>query len=366
MTSDIETDLLLRSSRSRRSPLRDLLGALKDPHTYSVWKNGYALLGLAWGLLLPACALILDSWSAGRSFAPDLLLKHPLHLLLLPVPFLFAAALGSLGTVRRAQDGRIGSLVEKLERHISELAEANRKLLEAEQQKAQFMANITHELKTPLTTIRGFNELILEERLGPLTDRQRSGVATSLKNVDRMQKLIRELLEFERIEGGDLSLDVAEFDLAALLKETVSGFEPVSGKKRLCIQVEAPETLKVRGDRERIRRVLSNLVSNGVRYSPEDATMGVEAKATDAGTVCVTVWDAGSGMSASARDHLFTRFWHPGSRPKTEGTGLGLVICKGILEAHGSSLAVDSIPGRGTRAKFELPLAARKAEKVPA
>lgn len=358
MPSDINTDKLIHPS-TQGTAVREFFAALWDSHTYAILKNDYAIFGLLWGLPIPLFSIAFHRWFAG-GWDP-VLHAWPVHMFFLMHPIVFSVIFGAMGTVRRRKDRQIADLIEKLERHVRELAEANEKLKELDRLKAEFMANVTHELKTPLVAIRGYNESILEGRFGPLTEKQRDGLVVAVRNVDRLQKLIEELLEFEKIDSGQIRLHVSDFDPLPLVQAAVKTFQPQIEEKRLAVQLRIPESLRLRADRDKIAHVLLNLLSNAVKFSPPDRIVGVDAKVgREDQEALVTVWDQGQGIPTAAQKYLFTRFWQAdgSSRRKHGGTGLGLAICKGILDAHGSTIRVVSSESEGTHVSFTLPLGA--------
>jgi len=342
----------------RRTVVREYLGAFAEPRTYDLFRNRTALFGFVWGLPIPLFSCALDLWLSGHGSLGRCLSEHPIHVVFMLHPLIFAAVFGAFGTVRRRKDRQIVHLVSELERHVAELAGANEKLKDLDRLKSHFVANVTHELKTPLVAIRGYNESILEGRFGPLTEKQRGGLEVSVRNIDRLQKLIEELLDFERIEAGALRIQVGDFDLVPVVELALEAVRPQAEAKGLRLERGLPGTLLVRADRERIAHVLLNLLSNAVKFTPEGEAIGVDAR-EEGGRAQVTVWDRGSGIPAAAQKFLFTRFWQAdgSSRRKHGGTGLGLAIVKGILDAHGAEIRIDSAEGAGTRASFELPLA---------
>lgn len=354
-------------SPDRRPALRSILGALGSLHTYDPWRNAFTLFGLLWGVPLSIFSVFIDSWVVGHPHRMALFWEEPLHLLFLLHPVLFGIVFGAMGTIHKAQDRKISGLLEDQRRHLEELALANGELKKLDELKSQFMANVTHELKTPLVAIRGYNESILEERFGPLTPKQRDGLKIAVRNVGRLEKLIHELLEFERIDSHGYTPVKADFDLAALVRLVLSNFQPQIDEKRLRLETRVPESLGVHADYEGIRRVLLNLLSNAIKFSHEGGAFGIEARAFRAsGSAEVAVWDRGPGIPADAQRFLFSRFWQAdgSSRRKHGGTGLGLAIAKGILDAHGAAVRAASSPGEGTRLTFDLPLAeAPPAEK---
>src|ERR1043166_1867939 len=228
----------------RRAVVREYLGAFKDLHTYNLFRNRTALFGLAWGIPVPLFSMGFDLWLSGhRSFA-SCLAEHPIHFLFLVHPLLFAFLFGAFETIRRRKDAQIVHLVGEQERHVAELAHANRKLQELDRLKARFVANVTHELKTPLVAIRGYNETILEGRFGPLTDKQRSGLEVAVRNAERLRKLIEELLDFERIEAGALTIHSSEFDLIPVVASALEMFRPEIDSRRIAVELELPQELR--------------------------------------------------------------------------------------------------------------------------
>jgi len=349
-----------RKEAPGRAALREFAAALASPLTYDPKNNPYVLFGILWGLPVPLATMGIYLWASGEPFRISLAWEHPVHVFFLLHPLLFAVLFGIMGTLRHRKDSEIRRLIRKLDEHAQELADANVQLKQLDRLKAEFVANVTHELKTPLVSILGYTESILEGRFGPLTEKQRNGLAISLRNVERLQKLIGELLEFERLESGEYRLAAADFDLVPLVQSCLANFTPQLEAKRLAVRRDLPASLPVRADREKIGRVLLNLVSNAVKFSPPDGSLGVEVRVLQSGGVAqIRVWDRCPGIPAEARKHLFTRFWQADASlsRKHGGTGLGLAIVKGILDAHNSAVRVDSVEGQGTSVLFTLPLA---------
>jgi signal transduction histidine kinase len=341
----------------RRLALWSIVSALRDPYTYDVRRNPFTLFGFLWGLPLSAFGILIDLWVIGHPERLAQFWHEPVHLLFLAHPFLFAAVFGAMGTVHAAQDRKIELLLEDGRRHLRELGAANEDLKKVDELKGQFMANVTHELKTPLVAIKGYNESILEGRFGPLTDKQRDGLRIAVRNVSRLQNLIQGILEFERIESKSYEPHPSDFDLVALIRLVLSNFQPQIDEKSLASRLQLPELLEVRADYEGVRRVLLNLISNAVKFSGKGGEFGVVVHAPEGEPeVDVEVWDRGPGIPEDAQRHLFTRFWQAdgSSRRRHGGTGLGLAIVKGILDAHGARAKVVSAPGSGTSIRFPV------------
>lgn len=332
------------------SPVREFFTALADRYTYSLGRNPFALFGLLWGLPIPFFSVAIDLWASGRAW------EHPIHLFFLVHPFLFAAVFGAMGTVRREKERRIAHLMSDLRKHVDDLATANGRLKELDHMKARFIANVTHELKTPLVAIRGFCESVLE---GPITPKQEESLRVALRNADRLRALVNELLDFERMESGEMKISPSDFDLVPLVHALIKTFQPEIDRRALAVKLNLPDTVRVRADRERIARVFLNLLSNAVKFSPEGKAIGINFKIDrEKGRILLSLWDQGPGIPTDAQKYLFTRFWQGEGKGhhRHGGTGLGLAIVKGILNAHDSMIEVLSSQGTGTTVIFDLPL----------
>ena len=227
-----------------------------------------------------------------------------------------------------------------------------------ERMKDEFVATVSHELRTPLTALRGHIELVLEGEAGPVTDLQQRFLQIATQSADRLGALINDLLDVAKIEAGRVQLRKEIVDVAAVLREVSATFRVEAGRRGLAFQEDLPVLPSVIGDRDRLIQVFGNLVSNALKYTPT-GTIGVSARSTY-GAVEVVVHDTGVGMTADEQRQLFTKFFRSRDRtgPDPGGTGLGLVIAKGIVEGHGGTLAVESQPGVGSRFRVGLPAVA--------
>lgn len=339
----------------------EFLSALTDFRTYSA-RNPYLWFGFAWGLPVPAFGLWVDLTVTRTPLSPtavaEAIVRNPIHIFFMLHPLLFAVVFGALGTIRRRKDVQIESLVRLQERHIADLDRANARLRELDRLKAEFVANMTHEFKTPLVSILGYNEMIAEGRLGPVTQKQKNGLEVSLRNVRRLQDLVEEMLLSSRIDAGMLRVHPRPFETAELIEQTARLIEPVAERRRIGVVRDAPrDAARARGDPEWIGRALSNLLSNAVKFSPEGSQVRIGARRLAEGAIEFFVSDEGPGIPESFRPYLFERFRQAesGLRRSNGGTGLGLSIVKGILDAHGAPIDVRSAEGRGTEFAFRLP-----------
>jgi PAS domain S-box-containing protein len=224
-----------------------------------------------------------------------------------------------------------------------------------ERMKDEFVATVSHELRTPLTALRGHVELVLDGDAGPVTELQRRFLQVATHSADRLGALINDLLDVAKIEAGRVQLRKELVDLAAVLREVSATFRVEAARRGLVFQEELADLPPIVGDRDRLIQVFGNLVSNALKYTPA-GEVGVSARPIY-GAVEVLVHDTGVGMTQAEQRQLFTKFFRSRDRagPDPGGTGLGLVIAKGIVEGHGGTLGVESEPGVGSRFRVVLP-----------
>ncbi|HEY7142543.1 MAG TPA: ATP-binding protein [Methylomirabilota bacterium] len=230
-----------------------------------------------------------------------------------------------------------------------------------EEMKDEFVATVSHELRTPLTALRGHVELVLDGDGGPVTDLQRRFLQIATQSADRLGALINDLLDVAKIEAGRVQLRKELVDLGAVLREVSITFQVEATRHGLAFREDLPQLPAVVGDRDRLIQVFGNLVSNAIKYT-RAGEVGVTARPTY-GAVEVMVHDTGVGMTPEEQRQLFTKFFRSRDRmgPDPGGTGLGLVIVKGIVEGHGGTLAVESELGVGTRVRVTLPAVSGQA-----
>ena len=225
---------------------------------------------------------------------------------------------------------------------------------EAERLRAEFLAMVSHELRMPLTSIRGAGTTLLDAaNLDPAEMRQFHRIIVD--RADHMRELIGDLMDVARIETGSLPVDPEPVDVAALVDRARNAFTSAGGRNDLAIDV-SPDLPAVMADRRRIVQVIGNLLSNAARHSPEDSVIRVSA-VRSGGDVEVSVADRGRGIPADDLPLLFRKFSHRKDRDSAGDTGLGLAICKGIVEAHGGRIHAECDgPGQGARFVFTLPV----------
>jgi len=257
---------------------------------------------------------------------------------------------------------RLQEIVRQLEESNRKLGAANEDLKELDRMKSDLLANVSHELRTPLTAIKGYTDYMLERKLGPVSEKQEKGLVVMQRNLDRLSRSISALLDFSRMDVGRLPLNIQPFALAPLVEQILTTFRSELEKKRLTFTADLdPDLPPIIADREKLSAVIENLVVNAIKFTPEAGRITVSAHrdaAAQRPAVEVRVVDTGIGIPPDQVEKVFTRF-HQVDTSTTRrfgGVGLGLAIVKSILEAHGSTISVDSEPGRGSVFRFSLPL----------
>jgi len=228
-------------------------------------------------------------------------------------------------------------------------------LREIDRVKSEFIAVASHELRTPLTSLVMALPLLLEPAAGPLTDRQRQLIELCRTHAERLQRLMRSLLDVGRLEAGREEPVLAEVRAADVLEGAVQAMAGPAARRTVALRGDvAPGLSPVVADRGQIERVLTNLVDNALRASAAGGTVTVAARA-DGGRVVFSVEDTGRGIRPEQLPRLFEKFSRgPGS--PGEGAGLGLYIARRIVEAHGGRIWARSEPGRSTIFSFSLPM----------
>ncbi len=228
-----------------------------------------------------------------------------------------------------------------------------------ERMKSEFVSTVSHELRTPLTSIKGSLGLLKASVLGDMSVQARAMIDIAYNNCDRLVRLINDILDVEKIEAGKLNFDFEAVDIAEqierVIKET-SSFATGLGIK--VVAEEIAENSKIEADSDRLSQVLTNLVSNAVKFSPKGGTVRVSAEVDSENRLRVSVADNGPGITEDFKERIFQKFaQNDGSDTrKVGGTGLGLSISKAIIEAHGGKIGFDTEVGKGSTFWFEMPI----------
>lgn len=225
------------------------------------------------------------------------------------------------------------------------------------QLQSDFVAAVSHEFRTPLTTIRQLSEMLAGGRVSSIDKRQQF-YQTIQAESDRLHRLIATLLDFGRMEAGRLEYRMAPVDVRSLVAEAVADVGREASRAGFAFEIDAPPELPdVRGDREALTHVFRNLLENAVKYSPEHRQVRVEL-ANDDGRVAVSVIDRGLGIPLDEQDNVFQRFVRgaASTAAQIQGTGIGLALARQIVEAHGGRISLVSAPGLGSTFTVTLPV----------
>ncbi len=305
------------------------------------------LVALSLALVVGATA---SAWAAGRLS----------RRLIRPLEQIAVAAAGvgerSLGEriPQASPDVELCNVVDILNAMLARLESAfavQKQLVEAQQ---RFVLDASHELRSPLANLRGTIEVALRR---PRSDGDyREALQVSLAESERLSRLVEGLLTLSRVDAGTVALHRVPCDLAEIARESVRAHEARAQETNVRLRFSAAQPLPLKGDADRLREAVDNLLDNALRYAPADSEVEVLA-AQQGGRLTLSVRDGGRGMSPDDRARVFDRFYRADeSRARfSGGLGLGLAIARAVVEAHGGEIAVDSQPGKGSTFSIALP-----------
>ena len=222
---------------------------------------------------------------------------------------------------------------------------------EANKAKLQFFTNISHELRTPLTLIADpVNYIIHDDNLN---SQQRSMLQIVQRNVLVLTQLVSEILDFRKVQNGKMELRLSDFNLTESMKQWIKLFSASAQKKHIAISMDAPDTIMLRADQDKIERICYNLLSNALKYTSEGGEITLTAKEED-GRVMISVADNGCGISSDELPYIFDRFYQ--AKNAGRGTGIGLAIVKAFTELHHGEVSATSIEGKGSTFTIHIPV----------
>ncbi len=225
--------------------------------------------------------------------------------------------------------------------------------------KDEFISTVSHELRTPLTSLRASLGLLSSGSFDKRPDKQQQMVEMAIGNCDRLVRLVNGILDFNRMEKGQLAFNRQPVDAQSLLRRAAQNSQSVATKSHINFRIESPDHISVLADEQRILQVLNELISNAIKFSPPETLIRLVAHPAGPQEICFHVQDQGRGIPLEKLDRIFDRFQQGDSSDTRDmgGTGLGLALCRSIVEQHGGRIWAQSQPGKGSRFLFTLPAA---------
>jgi len=248
---------------------------------------------------------------------------------------------------------------EKLKKHAEELKASYNELKELDNLKSELIAIVSHELRTPLTSIKGYVELVLDGTMGAINDSQRKCLQVADDNIVRLRRLIESMLDLSKIERGELEMYREKVNICEIVGDVIQYLKPLATEKNIKLNKNV-EKITLEADKDRITQVLTNLIENAIKFSPANESILVNGTLEDEG-LHLKVTDHGAGIPKKDMEKVFDRFYQVDSSTKRKkgGSGLGLAVCKSIVEAHKGSIWVESELGKGSTFHIILPISAK-------
>lgn len=262
------------------------------------------------------------------------------------------------------------ALISELKSNNEELAAANRKLQELDKLKSNFLSVATHELRTPLSVILGYNAMLEESLQDRLDESERQTLTESIAACKRLIRMVNSMLDISQIESGKMKMEFVSSDLRRLVNGVAALFHQEARSRRLHLRVELPSrSPRIELDAERIEQVLINLVGNALKFTPAGGSIVIRVRLhPELRQVEISVQDNGVGIAPEDQSRIFDEFAqvrHAHAGNARDGSGLGLAIAKRIVEAHHGQLRVASTPGQGSTFSFTLPMRADHSDDYP-
>ena len=236
------------------------------------------------------------------------------------------------------------------------LQEANEKLQSLDKLKTEFLSLASHQLRSPLTAIKGYTSMLLEGSFGEVNEKQKEAIDRVFQSSNHLTKVVEDLLNVSKIEAGGMKYEMAPFDIEKAAKDLSTDLSITAQKKGLTLNFvtdnKAPYTMN--GDMEKIRQVILNIIDNAIKYTQKGGITVNLSKDTTKNFIRLAITDTGMGISHEEKEKLFQKFSRgEGGKTNTGGSGLGLYLAKQIAEAHGGHIAIDS-PGVGLGSTFSI------------
>lgn len=266
----------------------------------------------------------------------------------------------AIDNARTYQD--MENLAQGLEQRVTErtkdLQLANERLQELDRLKSAFVSIVSHELRTPMTSIKGLVENMMDGLTGGLNERQTFYLDRVKHNIERLTRMINDLLDLSRIEAGRMELQTNAINIGNIAREVVELLQPMADEKSLTITTHIVEPIPlIQGDRDKLIQIFTNLTNNALKFTPASGTVTVKMECQTDGYIHSCVIDTGCGIPLDDQKTIFESFYRSHSTElKDRGAGLGLAITKSLVELHGGTIGVESVLGQGSRFWFTIPV----------
>jgi len=286
--------------------------------------------------------------------------QEDLHLLMTIASHVAVA----IDNARTYQDLEIlaAGLERRVQDRTQDLQAANNRLEELDRLKSAFVSIVSHELRTPMTSIKGLIENMMDGLTGELTERQAFYLSRVKHNIERLTRMINDLLDLSRIEAGRMELEIMAVNISSIAREVDELLQPMAEEQSLTLVTNIIDPIPlVQGDRDKLIQIFTNLTNNALKFTPPSGTVTIEVRHHTDGYIHVCITDTGCGIHSDALQTVFERFTRIQSADsKNRGAGLGLAITKSLVELHGGKIGVESTLGQGSQFWFTLPVPSSK------
>lgn len=248
--------------------------------------------------------------------------------------------------------------ITKRKKAEEKIQQQNIQLKKLDELKTAFLNITSHELRTPMSAIKGYVQMLLKQTLGAINEEQKNSLDVILRNTNRLDGLIRDILDVSRLESGTMKFISGKTEIKTLVGQTAETMQPFADRKEITISADIEEGVpNLIVDGERIKQVMMNLVSNAIKFSPDGSIVNVKAR-KEKNDVLFEVQDFGRGIPKDKQDRVFETFYQvdSGMDRKFGGAGIGLAISRGIIISHGGKIWVESKEGKGSTFRFTLPV----------
>lgn len=277
--------------------------------------------------------------------------------LLVTVASHVAVAFDNAQTYRNLEN-LAATLEQRVIERTEDLQSANERLLELDRLKSAFVSIVSHELRTPMTSIKGLVENMMDGLTGSMNERQTFYLGRVKHNIERLTRMINDLLDLSRIESGRMELQRTAVNLGSLAREVVELFQGTAREQSITLEAHIDDALPLtHGDRDKLIQVITNLVNNALKFTDAQGSVTITVSQLEDGWLQTCVADTGCGIPPEEQGTLFEPFIRTrSSQSKSPGAGLGLAISKSLIELHGGRIWLESVPGEGSRFCFTLPV----------